>query len=488
MTAPDSVAARAGRALSWSLINTIASRLGTFAIGIVLARILGPQEFGTFAVALLALFAVLSFSELGVSLAIVRWPGDPREIAPTVTTISVVTGTVLFLLVLAGAPVYTAAMGAPQATEVIRLLAVNILISGLLATPAALMQREFQAGRRMVVDQVGTWTGSVLSIVLALAGMGAMSLAIGRLAGAFASGVLFVAFVPRGLRFGFDRAVARRLLGFGLPLAGSSIVVFAVTYLDQLIVGGALGSVALGFYLYAFNLSSWPVNILSQPVRQVAPAAFARLQHDPPAMRRSFTASTGLLAAVTLPICLVLTGAAEPLVRFLYGAAWAPAADALVWLGLFAAVRVMFQLVYDYFVVLGSTRIVFAVQVVWLIALLPAVYAGATLAGIAGAAAAQLAVALLVVLPWYLWELRRCGIPIGGLARQIASPALAAVPVGAVGYLAQAWIPLDIAALAVVGVVLLAALAVQARRVKATIRELKTVGAEPAEPREVPTP
>ena len=74
--------ARAGRALGINVANTLVSRLGTLLIGIALARILGPEEFGTFAVGLLALLAILSFNELGVSLAIVRWQGSPKEIAP----------------------------------------------------------------------------------------------------------------------------------------------------------------------------------------------------------------------------------------------------------------------------------------------------------------------------------------------------------------------------------------------------------------------
>ena len=85
----DPPPATAGRALAWSLTNTMVGRVGTVAIGVVLARILGPDEFGTYAVAFVALIALLSFNELGVSLAIVRWPGHPATIAPTVTTISV---------------------------------------------------------------------------------------------------------------------------------------------------------------------------------------------------------------------------------------------------------------------------------------------------------------------------------------------------------------------------------------------------------------
>ena len=64
------------RALSMSMLNTALSKVGGFATGIILARILVPEEFGVYAVAFVALNAVLSFNELGVSLAIVRWKGD----------------------------------------------------------------------------------------------------------------------------------------------------------------------------------------------------------------------------------------------------------------------------------------------------------------------------------------------------------------------------------------------------------------------------
>ena len=463
---------RAGRALGLNVLNTLASRLGTFAIGVALARIVGPEEFGTFAVALLALLAVLSFSELGVSLAIVRWPGSPREIAPTVATVATVSGIVICLASLAAAPLFCEAMGAPRATDVVRVMSVNILISGLVATPAALLQREFRAGRRMVIDQVGHWSAALVSIATAIGGMGAMSLAVGRLTGAALAGVMFVVSAP--VSFGFDRGIARRLFKFGLPLAGSSIVVFAVTYVDQFVVGSVLGPLALGFYLLAFNLSNWPVAVFSQPVRQVSPATFARLQGDPPAMRRSFVLSAGLLAALTVPVCLVLTGAAEPLIELVYGAEWAPAAAALAWLGALAALWILYELVYDYFVVVGNSRVVFTVQVIWLIALIPALYAGAALAGIGGASAAHVAVALAVVLPIYLYELHKVGISPRALARSVAPPAAYGAAVAGVAFAAHLITPLDPVVLVVAGLAVLGALALQATSIRAALGRLRS--------------
>jgi O-antigen/teichoic acid export membrane protein len=468
---------RAGKALGWSFASTALGRLSTLAIGIAIARLLGPEEFGTFAVATVALLAVLSFNELGVSLAIVRWPGEPREIAPTVLTISVVSSVLVYIGCFLGAPAFAAAMGEPDATPVVRLLCVSVIIDGLVATPAAMLQREFRQGRKTIVDQSTHWIGSLTSIACAFSGMGAMSLAVGRLTGALVGAVLLIAFAPHAMRFGLRRDKARDLMRFGLPLAGASIIVFAVNNVDRLLVGATLGPVWLGYYVLAANLAGWPVNIFSQPVRAVPPAALARLQGDRPAMRRTFLSTAGLLAAATLPACVALGAAADPLIRLVYGTVWQSAATVLPWLALVAATRILFELVYDYFVVLANSRVVLVAQIAWLAALIPALIVGAAIGGLAGAGAAQLAVALLVVLPVYLFELHRSGIAPSALGARLALPVLGAAVVGAVVAVTSRLITIDLLALAVAGLVGLAGMAALLYRSRHLLGELRTIGA-----------
>jgi O-antigen/teichoic acid export membrane protein len=464
---------RAPRALALSFVNGLAARLGTLGIGIALARLLGPEEFGTYAVALVALMAAVSFNELGVSLAIVRWPDDPAKIAPTVATISIVASTIVAAVSFLLAPAFATAMGDPDATGATRLLALIIIINGFVTTPAALMQRQFMQGKRAIVDQVNVWVGAILSILLAIAGLGAVSLALGRLAGAAASGVLFVRFSPLPYRLGLDRRHVRPLLGFGLPLAGASIVVFAVSFADQLIVGHVLGATALGFYVLAFNLSSWPREMLSLPLRLVAPATFAALQHKPATMRRTLRGTLGVLSAVTFPICLVLAGAAEPVIRIVYGAAWAPAADALLWLAILAAFKIVFELAYDYLVVVGRGGAILKVQMATLVALVPAVYYGAEESGIAGAAAAQVAVAACVVLPLYLAVFSRAGLTPANILSRTWLPMLIALIVGVTALEIAERITSDIAAVLLAGMIGAVALAGLLYRDRKEIQQLR---------------
>jgi O-antigen/teichoic acid export membrane protein len=467
------LAGLASRALGWSFLSTAFGRLGTLGIGILLARLLGPNQFGTAAVAYVALLAVLSFNELGVSLAIVRWPGEPDEIAPTVVTISVVTSLLLYVSLYFSAPAFAVAMGAPAATQVVRVMALIVVIDGVVSVPAALMQRYFRQYRKMIADQVQGWLGAAVSVSLAWAGFGAMSLAIGQVVGAVVGGILIVIFAPLPLRFGLNATKARKLLRFGLPLAGSSMIVFLVANVDNFVAGRMLGSTELGFYVLAWNLASWPVNMFSQPVRSVAPALFSRLQHDPAAMRTGFASAAAMLGAVTLPVCLLISGSAVPLISFVYGPRWVPAAQALMWLALLGALRILFELTYDYFVVLARSRVVLTVQLVWLLALIPSLIAGAWLGGIRGVAAAGVAVAAFVVLPWYLIELARVGIKVRTLAAGLWLPLAVAAGVGVAAGAAAKVIPNDLVACVVGGVVALIAIGLLVYRMRPALTAMR---------------
>ena len=477
----NTLTGKASRAFGWSFGGTLLTRLGTFGISIMLARLLGPHEFGMYAVAYVALTAMQTFNELGVSLAIVRWEGDPGKIIPTVATISIAVSALTYIGCFLGAPAYASAMGAPGATSVVRVLAIAILIDGFANAPSGLLQRRFHQRQKVIALQVGGWLGTGVTIALAWSGYGAMSLAVGQVIGALAVVILFVTYAPESLRLGFNRSEARALLRFGLPLAGSNFIVFAVTSVDQLVVGHLLGARMLGYYVLALNLASWPINMFSQPVSAVAPALFSRLQHSQVAMRNTFLSVAGLLGAVALPACLLIAGSARPLITLVYGISWLPAIQPLMWLALLGAMRILFLLIYDYLVVLKRSRFLFIVQLVWLLTLIPVLSAATRLAGLFGAGLAETAVAALVVVPYYLGGLMLVGIRARALGRHLWLPVVGAAVAGLVAMQTARVVPNDFTALAISGVVTVMIISLIVYRMRAVLSLLRATSTDPIE-------
>ncbi|MEJ8641757.1 oligosaccharide flippase family protein [Streptomyces sp. MS1.HAVA.3] len=315
-------------------------------------------------------------------------------------------------------------LGSPEASGVLRVMCLCVVLDGLSQVPAGFLTREFAQGRRMAVDGLNFVLSTAVTLLLAVDGWGAMSFAWGSVVGNVAALIGCCLAAPGTLRFGWDREQARALLKFGLPLAGASMLALGVVNVDTMVVGSALDPLALGFYVLAFNISGWPVRIISEAARRVSFAGFSRLADTPEALAAGFGRALGVVMAATVPLCVLLAALAAPIVELVYGERWLPAARALPWLMALGLVRIGCELAYDCLVAIGRRRSLIGVQGLWLLLLIPALVYGARTGGIVGVAQGHVLVAGAVVVPVFLLALHRGGIRLGTVARACAWPLL----------------------------------------------------------------
>jgi PST family polysaccharide transporter len=268
-----------------------------------------------------------------------------------------------------------------------------------------------------------------------MSGAGAYSFVLGSLAQAVvvAALVLRTARVP--FRFGLDRVVARRLLVFGIPLAAGLAVESVVMYSDSVIVGHVLGTAMLGFYLLAWNISSWAPGLVGAAVRYVSVPAFSRLaENESETGSETFSHSVQrvlpLMFAFVVPIAASLMVLSPALIGTLYGPHWLPAGEALRFLAVVMMARLLTALVFDIQTGLGNTKMTVWLNLAWLAALLPALWIGAHRDGIRGVAMGHAFVAVTVAMPLAGWFLHRAGVDVRPIVRRCVRPLLAGTAAG----------------------------------------------------------
>jgi PST family polysaccharide transporter len=477
---------RVRRGFSWSLANSTISRVWTFAIGIVFARLLVPADFGVYAIALAMLMMLLSMNDLGTSVAIIRWQGDPSRAARTATTISIAGSIVIYGVAFLLAPVIANQLDTPQAVPVLRLLSLAVVFDGLASIPNALLVREFLQRRRLVAELTGILPNAVVAVTLAASGYGPWALAWGIIAGNATTALALILLAPARPVPGWRSQDARALLSVGLPLAGASLLVFAVFNIDYLVLGSLVGATALGLYLLAFNVASWPSSLLTMSVRSVSIPAFSRLVRTPERLNSRFTEILQLLLTVTFPVAVLLAVLGSRVISIVYGERWVPAATALLFLAGFSVARVGLDLCYDYLIAVGRTRAVMWLQALWVVGLAPALVVGANLDGIRGAAVAHLVVAVGLMVPAFAITLRRAGLPLRPVGVALRLPAAAAAAMAIVVLAVDRALGADLQVLlvgAIAGSITYGSLVMRWWRGRAAITDLVALarGASPSE-------
>ncbi len=470
------------RGTFWSTLDTLLGRGGQFVLGVFIARILAPQDFGVFAVALVVHAIVLSVGELGVSAALIRDVEDTRaRTAPTVATIALVCAGALGALMAATSGAVATLLGSPDAAGPIAVMAINLPLLGLGAVPAALLRRDFRMDRVFVADTANLVLTAVTVVVLARAGWGPFALAWSWVIGQTATTVLLYTY--RAGRFwpGWNRHEARRLLVFGLPLAGANIVAYSVLNVDYVIVGRVLGATMLGFYVLAFNISGWPMNVFGSIVRSVSLPGFSRLQRHGESMPEAFAEGLRLVASISLPVCFILAALARPLVLTVYGSRWSLAASALVGLAALGGARILIELTGDFLIALGRTKEVFYAQLPWLAGLIVALLVGVHTHGIVGAAAAQAIVSVGLMTPLYFLFTVRAGVPARLIVGALASPLLWAASAGAAAFLVSRAMPDPLVALLAGGAAGMVVFVVANRRVVRDLARARRTSASTTE-------
>lgn len=423
----------------WNVGTTMLFRLGSIGVTAVVARILGPHDFGVFAVATTVFTIVSAFGEFGVTSCLARADLDVDALAPTLWTVSLAASLALAGGLYEFAGPIAASLGSRDAARPVQVMALVLVIWGASAVPTAQCVRDFRQDKLFLANAVSYIPSTVVLLLLAEHGSGAMAFAWSRVVGQAISCAVVLISVPKLHRPWLKRGALAVLFKFGLPLAAANFIGFVLQNVDYALIGRFIGPVMLGTYVVAFNAASWSSTLLGSVLNTVSLPAFSRVKHDSARLKVAMADSVRTVTLIAAPLCALAMALARPIILTLYGARYVPASPVLSILAFYGAMSVLGLLFSSMLAALGKSKFVLFVQLIWLVGLFPAMYLGIRERGIVGAAIAHLVIIGPVVLPCYLIALKRAtGVRLAVLIRSALHPFGAAMISAFLAWLANA--------------------------------------------------
>lgn len=325
-----SLAKRSAHAALWNYFGNATRLLLQLAIGVALARLLGPEAFGLVALALI----VISFGQLvadfGFTSAIVQAREVSRADVDYLFTLQLGLGTALTVLCVLTASLLAALFREPAAAGVIAALAPTFLLRALGQTSVALLTRELRF-RAVQTGAIGSYLLGYAAVGLGLAfsGYGVWSLVVAQLAQSTLAS-LFAIFQSGQLPKLRVRGGRRDLVHFGRLVILANLSSWLLLNADSMIVGRMAGPSALGLYNRAMNLAAAPAGAVVTSLQGVLFAASSRAQDNRDVVRQSVLASAALFVLLSGSVLLAMAATAPTVILGLYGPRWAEAAPLLV--------------------------------------------------------------------------------------------------------------------------------------------------------------
>jgi lipopolysaccharide exporter len=390
----------------WVFSIRLVQQILGFARLIILARILSPQDFGLFGIALLAMSALETFSQTGFDTALVQKKQDIKSYLDTAWTVQLIRGIVLAAIAFTIAPYVATFFDAPIAKPILQVIALSELIRGFTNIGVVYFQKELEFHKQFIYSLSGMLADMGVAISTALFLRSVWALVFGLLAGNLVRLIVSYFVHPYRPQLNFNLQQFKELSSFGIWVLSSSILLFLITHGDDALVGKVLGVTALGFYQLAYRLSNMPATEVTHVISQVTFPAYSKLQDNLPKLKEAYLKVLQLTAFLSFPIAGLIFVLTPDFTMIFLGKKWmsmVPAMQVLVFAGLARSIAATTGPV---FLAMGKPKIETQWQIVRLLILAASIWPLTIVWGIVGSSIAVLLSTLVSTFGFLLMALK----------------------------------------------------------------------------------
>ena len=319
---PESLKKKTVKGVAWTSLNQVLNMGLGFVIGVILARLLSPDDYGL--LAMIAVFNAIAFAFLdsGFGSALVRKPDLTEDDNTTAFFFNLAAGAVMFGIIWIIAPWVSIFYDKPILTPLLRAEGSLLIVSAFKIVQNTQLTRALNFKAKMIIRVVASVFGGVAGIIAAYSGLGVWALVTMHVADALISLVLLWIISPWRPRGKWSRKSFNYLWGFGSKLLASGLLDTVYSNIYPIVIGKYYSAADLGQYTRAKQYASMPSHSLTGVIQQVTFPVLSQIQENDQRLGNNYRRMLRFTVFIVFPIMIGMAVLAHPLVISLVTDKW----------------------------------------------------------------------------------------------------------------------------------------------------------------------
>ena len=308
----------------WSLADNLAGSGITFLVGLVLARLLTPQEYGVIGIIMIFIAVFNSIVDSGFSNALIRKNDADDTDYNTVFFFNLMISVLLFFILYFSANAISAYFKIPILVPVTKVMASIVIINAFAIIQRTILVKNIDFKMQMKVSLIASIVSGVVGIGMAIMGYGVWSLVGQQISRQLMNSVFLWIFNKWRPGLTVSGKSFKELFGFGWKLLVSGLIDTIWKQIYQVVIGKCYSAETLGHYTRAEQFNQIFSSNLTAVVHRVSYPALSKIQDEKERLKQAYRKVIKTTMLVTFPCMLGLAAVAKPMILVLIGEQWLP--------------------------------------------------------------------------------------------------------------------------------------------------------------------
>lgn len=315
--------------IAWTSVERFSQQIIQFVIGIIIARILSPQDYGIIGMTAIFFAVANTFVDSGFGSALIQ-KKDRNDIDySTCFYFNLAVGFVSYLILFFIAPAISDFYRIPLLCDVIRVLGLSLIVNSLTISQTARMTAEMKFKEMSVITIIIQVFTGIVGLYFAYTGWGVWALVFQQLGSSIAKLIIIEVYLKWIPQFVFSIPSFKHMFSYGSKILCSSLINVIYDNMYTLVIGRVFSAKDVGYYNRGNQFAILPTTTILNIFMKVAFPLMAEVQNDTGKLQIAYKKFLRVPIFILYPILFGLIVLAKPLILVLLGEKWLPAVPIL---------------------------------------------------------------------------------------------------------------------------------------------------------------